>query len=56
LDTGIARNLFRITLRGKFIHIRYFPIFTGETFRGIPEVSRGAAGAVIWGIIEPLNH
>jgi DUF438 domain-containing protein len=31
---------FWITLKGKFIHIRYFPMFMGETFRGILEVSQ----------------
>lgn len=35
---------FWIQMRGKFIHIRYFPMWSGDTFRGVLEVSQDVTG------------
>jgi DUF438 domain-containing protein len=31
---------FWITMNGRFIHIRYFPLFEGDAYRGVIEVSQ----------------
>lgn len=35
---------FWIQMRGKFVHIRYFPVFSGDTYRGVIEVSQEVSG------------